>query len=53
MPSTLFNVLFLIALIVPTVMYITGVLCLMISLVVKHWRETSRPARATVEAIAH
>jgi hypothetical protein len=52
MPSTLFNVLFLIALFVPAAMYLVGMLCLLVSLVVKHRRETVRHARA-VEALAH
>ena len=40
MPSPLFNFLFLAALIVPAVMYIGGVIILMLSLVVKHYRLT-------------
>ena len=52
MPSTLFNVLFVAALIIPTAMYIAGVMCLMASLVVSHFR--GRPRRVhTTEAIAH
>ena len=52
MPSPLFNFLFLTALIVPAVMYVGGVLILMISLVVKHYRLTHAPAQQ-VEALAH
>ena len=52
MPSPLFNFLFLVALIVPVVMYIVGVVILMLSLVVKHYRLTHRPSRA-IEAVAH
>jgi hypothetical protein len=51
-PSPLFNFLFLAALFVPAAMYIGGVIILMISLVVKHYRvryERSHP----IEAIAH
>ena len=40
MPSPLFNFLFLAALIVPAAMYIGGVIILMLSLVVKHYRLT-------------
>ena len=52
MPSPLFNVLFLVALIVPTVMYVTGVIILMISLVVKHYRTTFVHTHS-IEAAAH
>jgi hypothetical protein len=51
-PSPLFNFLFLVALIVPVVMYVAGVLILMISLVVKHFRLTHVPAQR-VAAPAH
>ena len=51
MPSQLFNVLFLVALFVPAAMYVTGVLVLMVSLVVKHYRFTASPH--PVEATAH
>ena len=51
MPSTLFNVLFLIALIVPITMYVFGVVILMVSIVVKHFG-VARHA-PPVEAIAH
>ena len=51
MPSPLFNFLFLAALIVPAVMYVGGVLILMMSLVVKHYRLTHAPAHH-VEALA-
>ena len=52
MPSPLFNFLFLAALIVPAVMYIGGVIILMLSLVVKHYRLMHRHPHA-VEALAH
>jgi hypothetical protein len=51
-PSPLFNFLFLVALFVPIAMYITGVLILMVSIVVDHYRTTHRRPRA-VEALAH
>jgi hypothetical protein len=51
-PSPLFNFLFLVALFVPAVMYICGVVMLMLSLVVKHYRLTHRQPYA-VEALAH
>ena len=51
MPSSLFNFLFIAALIVPAAMYIGGVVILMISLVVKHFRLTH--AASPVEALAH
>jgi hypothetical protein len=51
-PSPLFNFLFVVALIVPAVMYICGVVTLMLSLVVKHYRLTHRQAHA-IEALAH
>ena len=51
-PSPLFNFLFLAALIVPAVMYIGGVIILMISLVVKHYRLTHAPSQ-TIEALVH
>lgn len=51
-PSPLFNFLFLVALIVPAVMYITGVVILMLSLVVKHYRLTHAPSPSR-EALAH
>ena len=52
MPSTLFNVLFVAALIIPAAMCIVGVLMLMASLVVKHFRATA-VRRHSMEAIAH
>ena len=51
-PSPLFNFLFLVALIVPAAMYIVGVIVLMLSLVVKHYRLTHVPA-LHIEAPAH
>jgi hypothetical protein len=50
-PSPLFNFLFLAALIVPAAMYVGGVIILMISLVLKHYRVTHVPH--SVEALAH
>ena len=52
MPSPLFNVLFVTALIVPAAMYIAGVVILMASLVVKHYRLT-HVAPQSIEALAH
>ena len=52
MPSPLVNFLFLAALIVPAVLYIAGVIILMVSLVVKHYRLTHVPAQP-IEALAH
>ena len=52
MPSPLFNFLFLVALIVPAAMYITGVIVLMLSLVVKHYRLTHAPSQIH-QALAH
>jgi hypothetical protein len=52
MPSPLFNFLFLAALFVPAAMYIGGVIILMISLVVKHYRVTAERSHA-IEAHAH
>ena len=52
MPSPLFNFLFLAALIIPGVVYIGGVIILMLSLVVKHYRLTHRQPHA-VQALAH
>jgi len=51
-PGPLFNFLFLAALTVPAAMYIGGVIILMISLVVKHYRLTHEP-RHSMEALAH
>jgi hypothetical protein len=51
-PSPLFNFLFLVALIVPALMYIGGVIIVMLSLVVKHYRLTHRPSHV-VQALAH
>jgi len=53
MPSPLFNFLFLAALIIPATMYIVGVLILMISLVVRHFRETTAHHKPQIEAMAH
>jgi len=51
-PSPLFNFLFIAALFVPASMYIGGVIILMISLVVKHYRATHKQPHP-VEALAH
>jgi hypothetical protein len=51
-PSPLFNFLFVAALFVPALMYIGGVIILMLSLVVKHYRLTHAPAQH-IEAVAH
>jgi hypothetical protein len=51
-PSPLFNVLFLVALIVPAAMYVVGVLILMISLVAKHYRLTHTAPQPRA-ALAH
>jgi hypothetical protein len=51
-PSPLFNILFLIALIVPAAMYLVGVIVLMLSLVVKHYRLTHAPVQPQA-ALAH
>ena len=45
MPSPLFNFLFFAALFVPAAMYIGGVIILMLSLVVKHYRLTHAPVQ--------
>jgi hypothetical protein len=51
MPSPLFNFLFLVAIIVPMAMYITGVIILMVALVMKHFRTTV--SAQPIEAHAH
>jgi hypothetical protein len=50
-PSPLFNFLFLVALIVPMVMYLVGMLILVISLVANHYRAAHGSHQ--VEALAH
>ncbi len=52
MPSPLFNILFLAALIIPAAMSIIGIVVLMISLVAKHFQHTVARTHAT-EAMAH
>jgi hypothetical protein len=52
-PSPLFNFLFVAALFVPAIMYIGGVIILMVSLVLKHYRTTHDAASHSVEALAH
>ena len=52
MPSPLFNALFLIALLVPLAMYLTGLMILAVSLVANHFAATHvRPH--SIEAPAH
>jgi hypothetical protein len=51
-PSPLFNFLFLVALFVPAAMYIGGVLILIASLVLDHWR-AAHPRAQVTEAHAH
>jgi hypothetical protein len=52
LPSPLFDVLFLIALLVPIAMYLTGLIILMVSLVLKHFAAAhERPH--SIEALAH
>jgi hypothetical protein len=51
-PSPLFNFLFLVALFVPAAMYIAGVLILIASLVLDHWR-VQHPRAQVTEAHAH
>jgi hypothetical protein len=52
LPSPLFDVLFLIALILPIAMYLTGLIILMVSLVLKHFPAThERPH--SMEVLAH
>lgn len=52
MPTPLFNFLFVVALFVPMAMYIAGVLIVMCSIVLNHFRTTHRRTR-TVEALVH
>lgn len=52
-PSPLFNFLFIAALFVPAVMYIGGVIILMVSLVLRHYRARHEAASHSVEALAH
>jgi hypothetical protein len=52
MPSPLFDALFLIALFVPIAMYLTGLIILMVSLVVKHVA-TAYVRPHSAEALAH
>ncbi len=52
MPTPLFDALFLIALLVPIAMYLTGLIILMASLVLKHFAAAhERPH--SMEALAH
>jgi hypothetical protein len=52
-PSPLFNFLFVAALLVPAAMYIGGVIILMVSLVLKHFRAKHETSSHSVEALAH
>ena len=52
MPTPLFDALFLIALLVPIAMYLTGVIVLMVSLVVKHFVAAHERSHS-MEALAH
>jgi len=51
-PSPFLNFLFLAALFIPAAMYIGGVIILMISLVVKHYRATGERSHE-IEPLAH
>lgn len=53
MPSPLFNILFIVALFVPTIMYVGGVSILMVSLIRKHYRATHETTPRSIEALAH
>ncbi len=53
MPSPLSNFLFIAALFVPAAVYIGGVIILMVSLVLKHFRAKHEAASHSVEALAH
>ena len=52
MPSPLFDALFLIALLVPIAMYLTGLIILMVSLVLKPFA-AAHERRHSMEALAH
>lgn len=52
-PSPLFNFLFVAALFVPALMYIGGVIILMVSLALKHYRATHDAESHSFEALAH
>jgi hypothetical protein len=52
-PSPLFDFLFIAALFVPAAMYIGGVIILMGSLVVKHYRGRRVERLHSLEALAH
>ncbi len=53
MPSPLFNALFLIALLVPMAMYLTGLMILAISLAVQHWAKRHAHSDDRVLAAVH
>jgi len=53
MPSPLFNALFLIALLVPLAMYLTGLMILAVSLVVQHWAHKHDQSGDRVLAAVH
>jgi hypothetical protein len=52
LPSPLFDALFLIALLVPIAMYLTGLIILMVSLVLKPFA-AAHERRHSMEALAH
>ena len=53
MPSPLFDALFLIALLVPVAMYMTGMMILAASLILKHWAMTHHHSGDHALAAAH
>jgi hypothetical protein len=53
MPSPLFNVLFLVAFFVPAAMCVAGVLFLMASLFLRHYRVVAARRWHVIEARAH
>jgi hypothetical protein len=52
-PSPLFDALFLIALLVPIAMYLTGMMILAASLILKHWAMTNHHLGDHALAAAH
>jgi uncharacterized membrane protein len=53
LPSPLFDALFLIALLVPIAMYLTGLMILAVSLILKHWALTHHHSGGHALAAAH
>ena len=53
MPSPLSDALFLIALLVPIAMYLTGLIILGVSLILKHWAVTHHHSGDRALAAAH